>query len=95
MKQGQNILRWMTDSLELSGEPVPGQSLIEIADTNRVLIENHCGIREYSPERIGVLVKFGCIDVCGCNLELTQMTKEQLLISGVIGSVILHRRNLS
>jgi len=92
MKGERNILQRMTESMDLTGEPIPGQPLIEIAGDRRVLIENHFGVREYSRERIGIHVKFGDLVVCGCGLELTRMTKEQLVISGRIDCVTLHRR---
>ncbi len=92
MKENANILQRMTEAMDLVGEPVPGQPLIEIAGNRQVLIENHCGVREYCRERIGVCVKFGFVEVCGCSLELSRMTKEQLVISGRIESVYLHRR---
>ena len=94
MKEKPNLLQWVTETMALPGEPIPGQPLVEITGCNRVLIENHCGIRAYCTENITILVKFGCIEVCGCNLELTQMTKEQLIISGQIQSVTLHRRKM-
>lgn len=94
MKEKTNLLQWVTETMALPGEPIPGQPLVEIIGCNRVLIENHCGIRAYSSENIAIAVKFGCIEVCGCNLELSQMTKEQLIISGQIQSVTLHRRKM-
>lgn len=92
MKHGQNFLERITDGADLSGEPIPGGTLVEIAGDSRVLIENHCGITQYSRERICVKVKFGVISVCGCNLELIRMTKEQLIISGKIEHIGLSRR---
>ena len=88
----QNILQRLADSADLAGEPIPGQSVIEIAGECRVLIENHFGVQEYSRERIGVKVKYGAVLVCGCGLELSRMTREQLVISGHIDSVTLQRR---
>ena len=79
--------------LDLPGESLPGQVLVEIAGENRVLIEHHCGVREYSRERIGVKVKFGLVQICGSCLELRCMTKEQLVISGRIDCVMLKRRD--
>lgn len=92
MKGDRNLLQRMTERMDLTGEPIPGQPLIEIAGDRRVLIENHFGVREYSRERIGIHVKFGSVVVCGCGLELTRMTKEQLVISGRIDGVTLQRR---
>lgn len=80
------------EQIDLPGESLPGQVLVEIAGENRVLIEHHCGVREYSRERIGVKVKFGLLQVCGSCLELRYMTKEQLVISGRIDCVMLKRR---
>lgn len=92
MKERRNILQRLADEADLSGEPLPGQPIVEIAGDHRVLIENHFGVKEYSRERIGVKVKYGVITVCGCGLELIRMTKEQLVISGRIDAVSLQRR---
>lgn len=92
MRENGNLLRRMADSMDLAGEPVPGLPLIEIAGDRRVLIENHLGVREYSRERIGVNVKYGMVTICGCGLELSRMTREQLVISGRIDSLSLYRR---
>lgn len=92
MKERRNILQRLADEADLSGEPLPGQPIVEIAGDRRVLIENHFGVKEYSRERISVKVKYGVITVCGCGLELIRMTKEQLVISGRIDAVSLQRR---
>jgi len=81
------------DRLDLPGESLPGQVVVEITGENRVLIEHHCGVREYSRERIGVKVKYGMLQVCGSCLELRCMTREQLVISGKIDCIVLKRRN--
>lgn len=87
---GRNDL-W--ERLDLPGESLPGQVLVEIAGENRVLIERHCGVREYSRERISVRVKYGLLQICGSCLELRCMTKEQLVICGRIDGVLLKRGN--
>ena len=80
------------DRLDLPGESFPGQVLIEITGENRVLIEHHRGVREYSQDRIGVNVKYGVVQICGSCLELRCMTKDLLVISGKIDCVHLIRR---
>ncbi len=85
--------RDLWDRLDLPGESLPGQVVVEITGENRVLIEHHCGVREYSRERIGVKVKYGMLQVCGSCLELRCMTREQLVISGKIDCIVLKRRN--
>lgn len=93
MKKDRNILQWIAEGADLAGEPIPGQSLVELSGDCRVLIENHCGVIEYSRERIGIGVKYGQVTVCGCGLELCRMTREQLIICGRIDTISLIRRD--
>ena len=72
---------------DLSSEPMPKQTLVEIAGERRVLIENHCGVSSYGVNEICVKVRSGNVIVCGNNLELVRMTKEQLIIMGAINCV--------
>lgn len=90
--QSVNWMQKLADGVDLSGEPLPGTPIVEIAGECRVLIERHGGVTEYSRERISVKVRYGMITVCGCGLELTRMTREQLVISGRIDGVQLQRR---
>lgn len=82
----------LLDQFDLPGETLPGQVLVEIAGENRVLIEQHRGIHEYSPQRICVCVHYGMVEISGLGLELRCMSKEQLIICGRIDGVILRRR---
>lgn len=72
---------------------LPGQCLVELAGQQRVLIENHQGVRGYSRECILVKVNFGFVRVWGSCLELAKMTREQLVILGSIEGVRLLRRD--
>lgn len=92
MDKAHGFLDRLTENTDLMGEPLPGQPVIEIAGEGRVLIEHHMGVREYSRERIGVKVKYGTVVICGHCLELSRMTREQLVISGRIDGVSLVRR---
>ena len=92
MKDRRNILERLTDGMDLSGEPLPGQPIVEVAGDRRVLIENHFGVKAYSRDQIVVKVKYGCVCIYGCGLELMHMTKERLVIRGRIDGVTLQRR---
>ena len=85
-------MRKLTDRAELYGEALPGVPLVEIAGENRVLMECHCGVREYGKERITVGVCYGNIQITGKNLELTVMSRKCLVISGQIEHVELCRK---
>ncbi len=92
MKQEKRWLERLADSADLTGEPLPGQPLVELAGDRRVLIEHHRGVTQYSREMICVKVRYGSVRVCGCGLELSRMRKDQLVISGRIDGISLIRR---
>lgn len=92
MVKGRRFLERLAEDTDLIQEPMPGQTIVELAGENRVLIENHKGVKAYSCEKIVVKVQYGFLSVCGCGLELQRMSREQLVIRGRIDGVSLHRR---
>ena len=90
MQKGRHFLTHVLE--ESAMDAVSVQPIIEIVGDRRVLIENHQGVTAYGKEKIMVGVKFGSVCICGCNLEMMHMTKEQLVICGRIDSVSLQRR---
>ena len=92
MGKKHNFFAHMMEQTPLGPELVPGQPIVEIAGERRMLIENHQGVAAYGKDRILIHVRFGAVCVCGCNLEIVHMTKEQLIICGRIDSVALQRR---
>lgn len=79
-------------SVDLPTETLPGQPLVELAGDRRVLIENHLGIIAYGSCETCVKVKYGSVQICGSCLEIAKMTKQQLVITGCIDTISLHRR---
>ncbi len=79
-------------SIDLPAETLPGQPLVEVAGYSRVLIENHLGIIAYGSRETCVKVKYGSVKICGTCLEIAKMTKQQLIITGCIDTISLHRR---
>lgn len=93
MRRGDRLWQRLTEDADLSEEIMPGQTVVEIAGENRVLIEGHLGVKGYSHEAIVIKVKFGYIHVHGGCLELCRMSAEQLIIRGRIDQITLQRRN--
>lgn len=93
MKQGNKLFDAFARSTGLPTEAVPGQPLVEISGDGRVLVENHKGVTVYGCNEIHIKVSYGSLCVCGKNLELVQMTKQQLVITGTIMGVSLCRGN--
>ncbi len=92
MKQERRWLERLADGADLPGEPLPGQPLVELAGDRRVLIEHHRGVTQYSRDMICVKVRYGIVRVNGCGLELSRMSREQLVISGRIDCISVVRR---
>ena len=92
MGKGHHFINNIMEQTALHPESVPGHPIVEIVGDSRVLIENHLGVSAYGKERIHVKVNWGSICITGCNLEILRMTKEQLVIQGVIHCVGLQRR---
>lgn len=93
MKQRGNFFEKVVMGADLPGEVLPGQPLVEITGSCRVLIENHGGVTVYGCRELHVKVGFGKVCVCGSGLELARMTKQQLVITGTIDCVSLQRGN--
>lgn len=87
----KNIFERIADAADLSTEPLPKLPLVELVGENRVLVENHQGVIQYGCEEICLKVSYGHISICGHHLELARMSKEQLIVTGVIDSVRLCR----
>lgn len=92
MAEKGNWIQRLADGSEIYGQPLPGVPIVEIAGDRRVLIERHEGVIEYGTEKIRICVKFGTVCICGSNLKLKQMTRQQLIVSGQIDCVQLRRR---
>ena len=94
MKQYEKALQRLSATVYESNEPLPGVPIVELSGDRRVLIENHRGVTEYGSERICVKVKYGILCVSGLEMELSKMTKDQLIITGHIGAVTIQRKGM-
>ena len=86
MRKENGFIDRMLLRAELEGEPIPGQLIVEIIGSKRVLIENHMGIVCYKTDEISVKIPRGCLCIRGKSLLLAQITKQRLVISGTICS---------
>ena len=86
-----HIFERMLYAAGMPAETLPKVPLVELGGNQRVLIENHCGVIGYGGKEIRVKVSYGDVCICGDRLELARMTKQQLVITGRIDEVTLHR----
>ena len=74
-------------------EVFPVVPIVELAGNCRVLVENHLGVIQYSGTQIGIKMKYGQLNICGCKLVLEHMTRVKLIVIGQIDSISLIRRS--
>ena len=74
----------LADGLDLTGEPAPGISMVELWGSGRLLIEHHGGVLAYCPEEILISVSYGQLKVSGEDLTLSLMTRQRMIIQGKI-----------
>ncbi len=86
-----NLSNRLARGVDLNTEIQPLQSLVEIFGNQRVLIEYHHGIREYTNESIVVCAQYGKICVQGKSLHIVLMTKDRLVIQGKIQNVAINK----
>ena len=88
----KGFIQRLTSAADLLDETPPGMPLVEIAGDGRVLIEHHCGVTVYGRCQICVRVRYGLVIISGRKLELTRMTKQVMIVTGIIENVQLERR---
>lgn len=75
--------------LEMPTEIVSNEPKITILGFNEMLIENYKGILEYEEIYIRLSTHIGIININGFNLNLEQMTGDDILVTGKIDSMTL------
>ena len=80
----KDLLRKLAEGFDLEDEVLPGMPLVELIGPNRILIENHRGVREFGNDRISVSLQFGLLCIEGSCLQLRRMSGAQLIVYGQI-----------
>ena len=75
-------LEWLCD---LSGRTARITSI----GNRSLLVENYCGIREFTEQRVTLGTRCGCVEVTGERLALSQVRRDSLVIEGDIHDVKL------
>lgn len=80
-----------TQMLDVPRELDKRQTKVTIISFDELLIENYKGIMEYEEFFVKINTEIGIININGFNLNLEQMTNEDVLVKGVINSIDLER----
>lgn len=81
----------LSQILELPREIDSNNTKITIDSFSEILIENYKGVLEYEEFYIKVSAKIGIININGFNLELNQLTEDDIIIKGIINGIDLER----
>lgn len=81
----------LTRLLDIPRELDKKQTKITIVSFDEILIENYKGIMEYEEFYIKINTELGLVNINGFNLNLEQMTNEDIIVKGVINSIDLER----
>jgi sporulation protein YqfC len=87
----ETLINRITQRVDLPGESMPAQPIVELCGDSRVLIEHHRGVIEYGPEKIVIRVRYGTIHVFGNELKLCRMSGCLLVITGRIDKIGIFR----
>ncbi len=79
--------------LDIPRELDKKQTKVTIISFDEIMIENYKGIMEYEEFYVKINTEIGVININGFNLNLEQMTNDDILVKGVINSIDLERIN--
>ena len=85
------IGRSLAASLDMPAELISAVPKISITGDGGVLIENHRGIRGFSAEKVCVDSICGEIAICGKDLQLSLLKKDEIVVEGELDSVTFLR----
>ena len=89
IKKSKTPASRIADFFNLPAEVLAGMPKITLTGDNRLHIENHRGLIEYSSNLIAISAGRLMLTVKGGGLELVSMNSEQLLITGKITGIDL------
>ncbi len=79
--------RKLDEILEIPVELSTNTPKVTVVGFERLLIENYRGILEYQEYFVRVNTYIGIININGFNLQLEEMTSDDLLVTGKIDSI--------
>lgn len=77
----------ISDALELPGEITLNLPKIILVGYNQMLIENHKGVIEYTPQKVRLNSGIGVIKIEGTDLNLKNIAIDNIIITGKIKTV--------
>ena len=87
----QKKMNRLSELLDIPRELDKKQTKVTIISFDEILKENFKGIMEYEEFYIKINTEIGIININGFNLNLEQMTNDDIIVKGIINSIDLER----
>lgn len=81
--RGKRIIERTAEMFSLPGDAI-GMSRLVATGNNKLLIENHKGVAEYSCEHISINCGSIMLGITGSNLEICAMNRHEIVVGGDI-----------
>ncbi len=83
-KRLEDVKANLSDLFELPREIMLNLPKISMVGNNQLLVENHKGVIEYTPQRIRVNSTVGVIRMQGVDMKLKNIAVDDIIITGEI-----------
>ena len=87
MKDPRNLLTGIARRLQLPTDVAAGLPRLELNGFGECSLDCHTGILEYREDEIVVALNIGTVTIRGSRLQLQQMHRERLTVTGSIDSI--------
>lgn len=87
MGRKSNVKNKISESFDLPKEIILDVPNLKMIGDGEVTIENHKGILEYSKDTLRMNSAIGIIKLSGANLQIKQISQDDICISGQINSI--------
>ena len=90
-KKLKKVNNRINDILEMPKEISTDEPKLTILGFNELMIENYKGVLEYEEFYVKINTYIGAININGFNLNLKQMTEDDIMVTGRIESIDIER----
>lgn len=87
----EKLANRLPEVLNIPDQTLPGVPIIELYADRRVLIEGKCAIMQYDCNCIKLRSCSFRVSICGSGLSITELSGEQLIITGTVDCVSVRR----
>ena len=87
VKKLKDLPSELADKLDMPEDILSSAAKLTVTAGRRLLLENHRGVLDYSPQYILINLGRGKLEISGANLSIKAMNRTELIIAGRIQTV--------